>query len=38
MKKKLVKPLNKRKYSNRLMLSNCPSNKDECKAAQGCFC
>lgn len=23
---------------NRVVLCNCPSNKDECKAAQGCFC
>lgn len=38
MKKKLKKPNIKSNYSNKLLLSNCPSNRDECRAAQGCFC
>ena len=25
-------------YSKKLVLCSCPSNKDECKAAQGCYC
>lgn len=33
----LVKPVNN-KHTNFLIPSSCPSNKDECKAAQGCFC
>lgn len=33
----LTKPKNN-KYINFLIPSNCPANKDECRAAQGCFC
>lgn len=37
MKKIFIKPKHNN-YSKKLVLCSCPSNKDECKAAQGCYC